>query len=93
MTVRHPFERLVSTYRHVFKAGGWKSLDEIYSRNPTVQELFTKFFNKSWTEFVEEVVIQNSFPISEENLRNRVQHDRYQGIKTKSINIDDIDKY
>ena len=42
---------------------------------------------------MEEVVIQNSFPISEENLRNRVQHDRYQGIKTKSINIDDIDKY
>ena len=74
LQVRHPFERLVSTYRHVFKAGGWKSLDQMYSANPRLEQLFTRFFNKSWTEFVEEVVIQNSFPISEENLRNTVQH-------------------
>ena len=76
LQVRHPFERLVSTYRHVFKAGGWKSLDEMYSRNPRLEQLFTQFFNKSWTEFVEEVVIQNSFPITEDNLRNTVQHCR-----------------
>ena len=68
--VRHPFERLLSTYRHVFKNGGWKSLDASYVKEPNIEQFFIRFFSKSWPDFVDEVIIQNQMDITEDNLRN-----------------------
>ena len=68
--VRHPFERLLSTYRHVFKNGGWKSLDASYIKDPKIEQFFNRVFSKSWPDFVDEIIIQNQLDISEDNLRN-----------------------
>ena len=68
--VRHPFERLLSTYRHVFKNGGWKSLDASYIKEPNIEQFFIRVFSKSWPDFVDEIIIQNQLDISEDNLRN-----------------------
>ena len=68
--VRHPFERLLSTYRHLFKNGGWKSLDAAHLSDPKLEQDFIRLFSKSWPQFVEEVVIQNELYIKEDDLRN-----------------------
>ena len=68
--VRHPFERLLSTYRHVFKNGGWKSLDSSYLHDPALEQMFTKVFSKSWPQFVEEIIINNELFIPEDSLRD-----------------------
>ena len=68
--VRHPFERLLSTYRHVFKNGGWKSLDASYMKEPKIEQFFNKVFSKTWPDFVDEIILDNQLDISEENLRN-----------------------
>lgn len=48
LQVRHPFERLLSTYRHLFKNGGWKSLE--LNKNEEVEDTLTTMFSKSWQE-------------------------------------------
>ena len=68
--VRHPFERLLSSYRHVIKNGGWKSLDQVWQHDKEVEKSFTKIFSISWREFVEKIIISNGFFISAEDLDN-----------------------
>ena len=68
--VRHPFERLLSTYRHLFKNGGWKSLDGSHLTDPGLEQEFSKVFSKSWPQFVEEVIIQDELYIEEDDLRD-----------------------
>ena len=54
--VRHPMERLLSTWRHLFKNGGWRSLDHTFRYFPWVQKQFESFYsNISWVYFVEEI--------------------------------------
>ena len=59
LQVRHPLERLLATWRHVFKNGGWKSLDG--STGQARKALETGFAKFSWNYFVEEVVLQDRF--------------------------------
>ena len=70
MQVRHPFDRLLSSYRHIFKNGGWKALDLFWQKNKTIEDFYIKFFSKSWPDFVEDVVIKNEFVLSEDQLDN-----------------------
>ena len=68
--VRHPFERLLSSYRHVFKNGGWKSLDQTWQHDKELEKSFAKIFSISWREFVELIIINNGLFISTEDLDN-----------------------
>jgi len=68
--VRHPLERLLATYRHVFKNGGWKALDNNYQGNKTMEQEYNKFYSKDWPEFVEEVVLRDELHKSEEELEH-----------------------
>ena len=55
--VRHPFERLLSSYRHVFKNGGWKSLDQTWQHDKELEKSFAKIFSISWRELVERALV------------------------------------
>ena len=68
--VRHPFERLLSSYRHVFKNGGWKTLDQNWQHDKETENFFNEMFSKSWRQFVANIIVNNGFFISEENLDN-----------------------
>ena len=69
LQVRHPFERLLSTYRHLFKNGGWKSL-ELNKDEKEIEDTLTLMFSKTWQEFIDDVIIKNQLFISEENLND-----------------------
>ena len=66
--VRHPFERLLSSYRHVFQNEGWKTLDTNWQNDKELETFFIGLFSKSWPEFVENIIINNGFFISEDDL-------------------------
>ena len=68
LQVRHPLERLLATYRHIFKNGGWKALDLNYQGNPALEEEYRHFFSKSWPYFVEEVVLKDKYQKTEADL-------------------------
>merc|ERR1712061_481160 len=42
LQVRHPLERLLATWRHLFKNGGWKSLDGVASTKPEAKKEMEK---------------------------------------------------
>ena len=65
--VRHPFERLVSSYRHIFKNGGWKTLDSFWSDDKKLEESYKNIFSKSFQQFVDEILVRNQFYISEDH--------------------------
>eukprot|EP00090_Calanus_glacialis_P012606 TRINITY_DN21202_c0_g1_i1.p1 TRINITY_DN21202_c0_g1~~TRINITY_DN21202_c0_g1_i1.p1 ORF type:complete len:347 (-),score=75.10 TRINITY_DN21202_c0_g1_i1:75-1115(-) len=66
--VRHPLERLLATYRHIFKNGGWKALDLNYQGNPKLEQEYVNFFSKDWPYFVEEIVLKDEYHKTEEDL-------------------------
>ena len=66
--VRHPFERVISTYRHIFKNGGWKTIDRFWEKDQVLNSYYQKLFSKTFQEFVTDVIINNEFEISEEFL-------------------------
>ena len=69
--VRHPLERLLSTWRHLFKNGGWRSLDHTFRNFPQVQKKFESLYsNISWTYFVEEIVLHDRFHKTEEQMND-----------------------
>merc|ERR1712083_1165749 len=39
MQVRHPFDRLLSTWRHIFNSGGWRLLERQFVDNPQLASL------------------------------------------------------
>ena len=60
--VRHPLERLLATWRHLFKNGGWKSLDGVASTKPEAKKEMEKTMaGFTWNYFVEEVVLKDTF--------------------------------
>ena len=69
--VRHPFERLLSAYRYIFKTEGWRQ-DLDYLDDLQADELYGKLFSKSWPQFVEDIIIQNQFKASDSDLRKFV---------------------
>ena len=60
--VRHPLERLLATWRHLFKNGGWKSLDGVAATKPEAKkEMEKKLATFTWNYFVDEVVLKDTF--------------------------------
>jgi hypothetical protein len=54
--VRHPLERLLATWRHVFRSGGWKNLDGGANTRPEVRaRMDGEFARFTWNYFIEEV--------------------------------------
>ena len=69
--VRHPMERLLSTWRHLFKNGGWRSLDHTFRNYPSVQKQYeTLYSNISWPVFVQELVLGDKFHKTEEEMED-----------------------
>ena len=66
--VRHPFERLLSSYRHIFKNGGWKSLDQTWQNSPELEQRFAVTFSRSWREFITEVILGGGMGLGEAEL-------------------------
>ena len=64
--VRHPFERLLSGYRHIFLNKGWRNLGNWQFE--TQMEEFKEMFSKTWPEFVENIIINNGLFIPDEDL-------------------------
>ena len=55
-------ERLLATWRHLFKNGGWKSLDGAAATKPDLKkEMEKKLASFTWNYFVEEVVLKDTF--------------------------------
>ena len=55
-------ERLLATWRHLFKNGGWKSLDGLASTKPEAKkEMEKKMAGFTWNYFVDEVVLKDTF--------------------------------
>lgn len=55
-------ERLLATWRHLFKNGGWKSLDGVASTKPEAKKEMEKTMaGFTWNYFVEEVVLKDTF--------------------------------
>ena len=64
-------ERLLSTWMHLFKNGGWRSLDHTFRNFPQVQKQFESFYsNISWVYFVEEIVLGDQFHKTEDQLED-----------------------
>ena len=67
--VRHPFERLLSGYRHIFLNKGWKNLDSsLWQFDIQLEMKLSEIFSKTWPEFVENIIINNGLFIPEEDL-------------------------
>ena len=55
-------ERLLATWRHLFKNGGWKSLDGVAATKPEARkEMEKKLATFTWNYFVDEVVLKDTF--------------------------------
>ena len=69
LQVRHPMERLLGTWRHVFKNGGWKLLElEVMSRPELYSQYEELYGNITWYQFIEEVVLGDKFSRTEAQL-------------------------
>jgi len=56
--VRHPFDRLLSTWRHIFQGGGWRLLETSVVKNPSLAQQFESVYeNMSWPVFVRDMVL------------------------------------
>ena len=66
--VRHPFERLLSGYRHIFLNKGWRNLETSWHFDRNLEMKLKEIFSKTWPEFVENILINNGLFIPEENL-------------------------
>ena len=62
--VRHPMERLLATWRHVFKNGGWKSLEH------NSEKYGPSYSHVDWKYFIEEVVLKDKYSKTESELDN-----------------------
>jgi len=56
---RHPLERLLSAYRHLFEEEGWRLFVTNNELRSGVSE-YLESNNVSWTTFIEDVVLSNS---------------------------------
>ena len=66
--VRHPMERLLGTWRHLFNDGGWRSLE-----HPEFVNKYENSYSKiDFPNFVEEVVLKDKFPRTESELDDLV---------------------
>ena len=68
--VRHPFERLLSGYRHIFMNKGWRNLETSWHFDKHLEMKLMEIFSKTWPEFVENIIINNGLFIPEEDLGN-----------------------
>ena len=67
MQVRHPFERLLSAWRHIFQAEGWKNLEVIFINNNQRLKQEAPRYNISWQRFIQEIVIEDRLDIKDMN--------------------------
>ena len=69
-------ERLLATWRHLFKNGGWKSLEGVDAIKPQVREKMEKrLAGFTWNYFVEEIVLKDTF-VNE----SKVELDNFDGM-------------
>ena len=56
--VRYPLESVLAAWRHIFKNGGWKPLEDDVISHPKLFKKYEAFYsNIEWSHFVEEVVL------------------------------------
>ena len=62
--MRHPFDRLLSTWRHIFHSGGWRLLERQFVDNPELAKDFEAAYeNITWPVFVRELVLKAQTPL------------------------------
>lgn len=62
--MRHPFDRLLSTWRHIFHSGGWRLLERQFVDNPELAKDFEAAYeNITWPLFVRELVLKPQTPL------------------------------
>ena len=67
--MRHPFERLVSTYRHLFTGGGWRlELNPGGYEEVDMAAAGANIFSKTWRQFVTDLLLENGMRIPEARL-------------------------
>ena len=66
--MRHPFDRLLSTWRHIFHSGGWRLLERQFVDNPELAKDFEAAYeNITWPLFVRELVLKPQTPLPDLN--------------------------
>ena len=61
MQVRHPFERILSTWRHIFHSGGWRLLETRFVSDPLVaRQSQAEYENITWPQFVRHYVLRSN---------------------------------
>jgi len=72
--VRHPLERLLATWRHIFRNGGWKTLDQTNSSDIGLQTRREELFsNLSWSNFVNRLVLADELDTQEEDMEDHTK--------------------
>ena len=62
--MRHPFDRLLSTWRHIFHSGGWRLLERQFVDNPELAKDFEAAYeNITWPVFIRELVLKAQTPL------------------------------
>ena len=69
--VRHPLERLLATWRHIFRNGGWKTLDQTDSSDGILQRKREELFSDlSWADFVDILALSDQLDTKEEDMED-----------------------
>ena len=62
--VRHPFERLLSSWRHIFHSGGCRLLESRFVEDPALAAEFEATYeNITWPVFVRDLVLRTGGPV------------------------------